>query len=126
PWLSTTGYDPSAPSIDISFSQSGLPLRIEPSDEMVVDPIVVWASPTNLDHQHLTSGMLTGTYAPALSNSGRRYVHLLMTNARMPTDDVHLAGRVLPLRAASLPVSPATARPAAQASTTERPAARRG
>ena len=124
PWLSTSGYDPAAASLDITFSQSGLPVRIEPAQAMVADPTVVWASPENVDYRYVSSGMLTGSFTPTLSNTGRRYLHLLLTNARAPADLTSLAGRVLPPRAASQPVTPATARPAAQASSTERPAAR--
>lgn len=117
PWLSVSGYDAAAPSIDISFSQSGLPLRIEPAFDTVADPTVVWTEPANTDYGYLTSGMLTGSYTPALANSGKRYVHLLTTGSRAPADGIQLAGRTLPPKMSTVPPAPAVARPAAQITT---------
>ncbi len=114
PWLSEKGYDPTAPSIDISFSQSGLPLRIEPAFEGVADPTVVWTQPANTDYSYLSEGRLTGSYTPALANSGRRYLHLLTIGSRAPADGIHLAGRSLPPALPAIPATPAVARPAVE------------
>lgn len=127
PWLSAGGYDPGAPSLEISLAQSGLPLRIESSSDEVFEPTVVWAQPANVDYSYLTARLITGRYAPVLANSGRRYVHLLSTDAREPVDGLTLVGRVLPPKAASIPIAPATARPAVQVTAAnEAPKVRRG
>ena len=125
PWLSAGGYDASAPSLEVSFGRSGLPLSIESSDEPVADATVIWAEPVNTDYSYLTNRMLSGSYTPALANSGQRYLHLITTNARYPGDDVHLAGRLLPLKVASQPVAPVVGRPPVKESAAA-PAARGG
>ena len=126
PWLSEGGYDPTAPSLEITFARSGLPLRIETSGEAVVDPTVVWAEPVNASYSYYTSRMLSGSYTPDLANTGRRYLHLLTTNARVPSGGTNLAGRQLPPRIQTPPPTPAAVRPAVDVSVTAASAAGRG
>ncbi len=67
-----------APSWEIHFSQSGVPLQISPSATRVSRPTVSWVKYCKTYHSYLTRGRLTGSGSKAgLSDSGLRYVSLL-------------------------------------------------
>lgn len=78
PWIGQDGGLARVASWEISFSQSGLPLRIEPSARRVREATVVSAKPTDFAYAYLTSGTLSGSGPNvSLSNSGARYLRLL-------------------------------------------------
>lgn len=67
-----------AASWEISFTQTGLPIRIEPHDRQVSGPTVTMVKRADIPYSYLTGGTLTGSGAfYELSSSGRRYLDLL-------------------------------------------------
>jgi Peptidase family M23 len=85
PWLwaqpRPRGYLPppaEAPSWEISFTDSGLPIDISPSQEMVEVPVVSWVEPFNGSHSWHTMDRLDGSGSTAkLTKKGRDYVNLI-------------------------------------------------
>jgi len=63
----------------ITFARSGLPLRIEASDDPVESPEVHVLEPSSIPYQYLTKGLVQGTGNEyRLSNSGRRFMNLIL------------------------------------------------
>ena len=64
---------------EISFTPSGLPVRIEPSDRRVFEPTVTMVQHSPVPYSYLTSGTLTGSgRSYTLTSSGHRYLDLLL------------------------------------------------
>jgi len=82
PWLVPHAIDPAAPpacpAYEITFTASGLPLAITPSDECPPYPVVIAAIPFHGRHSWRTSDRLGGTGTAAeLTAKGIQYVRLL-------------------------------------------------
>lgn len=59
PWL-VRGSAAKARSWVLSFSDAGFPVAIEPSEETISRPSLVWAKPSNLPYAKVTRGLLDG------------------------------------------------------------------
>lgn len=78
PWLCKSGYKRDAPSLEVSFTQSGLPVRIESTNRMVREPIVSNVERLNIRYQLISNHLLSGGYQDCtLSGNGGRYLELL-------------------------------------------------
>jgi hypothetical protein len=78
PWLTRNGYVPGAQAAEISFTQSGLPVRVEWVRRDASEPYVSFVTAFNFDYGQITNRVLTGSrFDYTLSESGRRYLHLL-------------------------------------------------
>ena len=79
PWLGRNmGGVEDALSWEITFSRSGMPLRIEPGAEPSRGPELVWVRESAVPHAWNTRDRLTGTGSRAgLSASGLNYVRLV-------------------------------------------------
>ena len=93
PWLIDNrqlwNFDGNPPSWEISFTESGLPIRIEPSGRVVAEATVTKVRRSNVAYTYLTGGLVSGSFDSfSLGNSGRRYVSLLTM-----TDGVRQAAR---------------------------------
>lgn len=77
PWL-VEGTPHSPASWIVSFTAPGFPVRIEPSDESVAEPRVVWAASSPFAYEKVTRSLLAGhTGAPRLGESGKKLLSLL-------------------------------------------------
>jgi len=77
PWM-VRGDAAGVKSWEISFTGSGLPVRLEPRREAVSQPAVVSAAPTKFPLSLVTKGYVEGTSGnPVLSASGRSFLLLL-------------------------------------------------
>lgn len=80
PWM-VSGATPDAEprSWIVSFAESGLPLRIEPSDRKVRNPEVVWVKRSTINASYLTNGIATGPTSHAhLTEFGMQTMQLLI------------------------------------------------
>lgn len=93
PWLSpslnawTALYeDIDAPAAwTIHFARSGLPVRVDPSERPVEEPVVAMFDPSPIEYRYLTNGLVAGTNGDyALSKIGRRYIDLLTRSSPLP------------------------------------------
>jgi len=63
----------------VSFTRSGLPLKIEPSERRVKQPEVVYVKPSALNASYLTNGVATGLTSHAhLTENGKQMMRLLI------------------------------------------------
>jgi murein DD-endopeptidase MepM/ murein hydrolase activator NlpD len=63
----------------VSFTRSGLPLRIEPSERKVKQPEIVYVKPSALNASYLTNGIATGPTSHAqLTDYGQQMLRLLI------------------------------------------------
>jgi murein DD-endopeptidase MepM/ murein hydrolase activator NlpD len=77
PWM-IRGDAAGAKSWEISFTGSGLPLRLEPRPEAVSQPVVTSAAPSKFSLSDVTRGHVAGTSKnPTLTTSGLKYLRLL-------------------------------------------------
>lgn len=77
PWLQQGGSEGS--SWEITFSGSGVPLRVEASSRSVERPTVTWTTKSNYPLQYISRGYVTGSGASArLSESGERFLALIL------------------------------------------------
>lgn len=77
PWLRRG--EASGPSWEITFSGSGVPLRIEASERSVEGPTVTWTTESPYPLSFISRGYVTGNRsAPRLSDSGQRFIVLLL------------------------------------------------
>ena len=77
PWM-VRGDASGVKAWEISFTGSGLPVRLEPRKEAVTGPTVVSAAPAKFPLSFVTKGYVEGTSAnPVLSASGRSFLLLL-------------------------------------------------
>ncbi len=83
PWLAGHEFDANAPSFEMAFTQSGLPVRLASSYRPAPEPFVAYARSSDASYALVTSHVSGTAAAPTLSSSGKRYIDLLMT----PTDD---------------------------------------
>lgn len=77
PWM-IRGEAAGAKSWEISFTKSGLPIRLEPRREAVNQLAVTSVTPSKFPLTYVTKGYVTGTSkSPALTSSGRNFLRLL-------------------------------------------------
>ncbi len=77
PWM-IRGNAAGAKAWEISFTSSGLPLRLEPRHEAVSEPAITSATPSKFPLIYVTKGCVTGTSkSPALTKSGRDFLRLV-------------------------------------------------
>jgi hypothetical protein len=78
PWLVPTGEVANPPAWKVTFSRTGLPLKVEASPERISEPRAVWVRETPSTISQMTKGYITGSAsAPRLTDSGRRFARLL-------------------------------------------------
>src|SRR5207253_2927370 len=66
-------------SWEVSFAQSGVPLRIESSDKNVTQPELSYARKSSVDYSHTTRDVISGHGASAhLTDYGRQLMRLLI------------------------------------------------
>jgi murein DD-endopeptidase MepM/ murein hydrolase activator NlpD len=78
PWMlqGTTGVKTS--SWEVSFARSGLPLRVQASDNQTAQPELVYVKKSAIDYLYLTRGTITGQRGHAhLTESGGQLMRLL-------------------------------------------------
>jgi hypothetical protein len=63
----------------VSFTRSGLPLKIEPSDRKVKEPELVYVKPSLRNAAFLIDGIAAGPASNAhLTDHGKQMLHLLI------------------------------------------------
>jgi murein DD-endopeptidase MepM/ murein hydrolase activator NlpD len=78
-WMLTTGSRNEKSSWEVSFAQSGVPLRIESSDKSATQPELSYVKKTSVDYSHLTRDIISGHGANAhLTDYGRQLMRLLI------------------------------------------------
>src|SRR5213080_4940984 len=79
PWMLTEGNRSEKSSWEVSFAQSGVPLRIESSDKNVTQPELSYARKSSVDYSHTTRDVISGHGANAhLTDYGRQLMRLLI------------------------------------------------
>jgi len=79
PWLLVSAAPPEAKSWEVSFAQSGVPLKIEPSLKPVSEPELTYFRKSVLNYSELTRGTIGGRADRAfLTESGKRLMRLLI------------------------------------------------
>ncbi len=77
PWM-IHGPATGAKSWEISFTASGLPLRLDPHQEPVTQPTITAATPTKFPLSYVTKGYVSGTSkSPTLTPTGRAFLKLV-------------------------------------------------
>jgi len=77
-WMAQGNHKTLTPSWEISFSQSGFPLAVSPSQRSVTIPIVTAVIPCQSKQEYHTKGILTGSGARAsLTARGKRHIALV-------------------------------------------------
>lgn len=77
PWMVSGTAE--ARSWTVSFARSGLPLKIEPSEQKVKQPEIVYVKPSSLNASYLTDGVATGPTTHAnLTEHGKQLMQLLI------------------------------------------------
>ncbi len=84
PWLSREPYDAAAPSLEVSFTQSGVPVQVAPSRVMVSEGTVSWVQPTDVAYDYISDHLLSGDHVRncTLSGGGKRYMDMIMFSTR--------------------------------------------
>jgi len=78
PWLAGSAASGNPPAWTIAFSQYGTPISAEPYSQVVTQPRLAWARPSDLAYSHVTRGIVGGSADnPVLTSSGKRFVQLL-------------------------------------------------
>lgn len=78
PWMALGRASGTAAAWKISFTQSGVPKKIEPAAQSVTDPQISYIRRRNADYTFLTRGWIGGSGAGAyLTESGQRIMQLL-------------------------------------------------
>lgn len=75
PWLKKGDHSAASPSLEIAFTDSGIPLAVTPSFREVREPTVTFVRTTRSRHEYYTRGRLTGEGRQAtLTRSGRKFI----------------------------------------------------
>ena len=78
PWMLTTGSRNEKSSWEVSFAQSGVPLRIESNDKRVTQPELSYVKKSAVDYSHLTRDIIASHGANGhLSDYGTQLMRLL-------------------------------------------------
>jgi hypothetical protein len=79
PWMLGTGSRSEKSSWEVSFAQSGVPLRIESSDKRVTQPELSYVKKSSVNYSYLTRDIVSGHGANArLTDYGRQLMRLLI------------------------------------------------
>ena len=79
PWMVTKPAEPETRSWKVSFARSGLPLKIEPSQQAVAEPMLVDIEKSTINYADLTRGYISGHGKRAhLADSGKKLAQLLI------------------------------------------------
>jgi murein DD-endopeptidase MepM/ murein hydrolase activator NlpD len=79
PWMLAAGSRNGESSWEVSFAQSGVPLRIESSDKRVTQPELSYVKKSSIDYSHLTRDVISDRSANAhLTDYGRQLMRLLI------------------------------------------------
>ncbi|MDB6077978.1 MAG: Peptidase, partial [Akkermansiaceae bacterium] len=78
-WLVDGDLAGSAPSWEISFTATGLPVRIAPSERQVDAPVVTSVRDSTIQHRFLTRGLIDGTGSTAVLTKGGKNLIALLT-----------------------------------------------
>ena len=79
PWMLVAGARNQKSSWEVSFARSGVPLRIEPSDQQVTQPELSYVKKSSIDYSSLTRDVISGHGENAhLTNYGRQLMRLLI------------------------------------------------
>jgi hypothetical protein len=79
PWMLATDSRNERSSWEVSFAQSGVPLRIEPSDKSLAQPELSYVKKSSVDYSHLTRDILSGHGANLhLTDYGSQLMRLLI------------------------------------------------
>ena len=79
PWMLVAGARNQKSSWEISFARSGVPLKIEPSDQQVTQPELSYVKRSSIDYSSLTRDVISGHGENAhLTNYGRQLMRLLI------------------------------------------------
>lgn len=85
PWLAKGNHQDRSLAWEISFTDSGIPLAVRPSNRRVTHPTVVFVRSTISDHKFYTRSRLTGQGRRAsLTKSGQRYLALFTNQFSTP------------------------------------------
>ncbi len=77
PWM-IRGEAEGAKAWEISFTNSGLPIRLEPRREAVGQPAITSVTPSKFPLNYVTKGYVSGTSkSPTLTPSGRNFLRLV-------------------------------------------------
>jgi murein DD-endopeptidase MepM/ murein hydrolase activator NlpD len=87
PWMAIGDHSRPSPSWELSFSASGLPVGVAPSQRRVPKPLVTFVRATQSRHEYYTISRLSGTGRRAtLTGSGQRYIKLVTGEFTGPVD----------------------------------------
>jgi murein DD-endopeptidase MepM/ murein hydrolase activator NlpD len=79
PWMLASGERNKNSSWEVSFARSGLPLKIEPSDQRAIQPELSYVKESSIDYSYLTRGNVAGRGKQAhLTETGRLLMRLLI------------------------------------------------
>lgn len=79
PWLLRNGEESKPAARKVSFTQSGVPKKIEPSAQSITEPQLTYVRRRNIDYAYLTRGWIGGSSGAAyLTESGKRLMKLLI------------------------------------------------
>ncbi len=79
PWMLATGGRSAKSSWEVSFAQSGVPLRIESTDKSVTQPELSYVKKSSVNYSYLTRDIVSGHAANAgLTDYGRQLMRLLI------------------------------------------------
>ncbi|MEN8773257.1 MAG: M23 family metallopeptidase [Akkermansiaceae bacterium] len=85
PWLKKGDHSVDSPSLEISFTDSGIPLSVVPSHREVTKPSITFVRTTRSKHEYYTRGRLTGTGRKAsLTRNGLKFVALFTNEYTKP------------------------------------------
>jgi hypothetical protein len=78
PWMIAGLPNDKPDSWEVSFTRSGLPLRVQPSNRSVRDAEISFVKSSPIDYRSLTRGNLAGRGSKArLTDSGKSLMRLL-------------------------------------------------
>jgi murein DD-endopeptidase MepM/ murein hydrolase activator NlpD len=78
-WMLESGGGSNNSSWEVSFARSGLPLKIEPSEQRVTQPELSYVKESSIDYSYLTRGNVAGRGKQShLTESGRRLMRLFI------------------------------------------------
>ncbi len=79
PWMRSTETRNEKSSWEVSFAQSGVPLRIESNDKSATQPELSYVKKSSVDYSHLTRDIISGHGPNAhLTDYGRQLMRLLI------------------------------------------------
>ena len=79
PWMLVAGARNQKSSWEVSFARSGVPLKIEPSDQQVTQPELSYVKKSSINYSSLTRDVISGHGEDAhLTNYGRQLMRLLI------------------------------------------------